>query len=1037
MAIRSDRGSGQAYWRSLDELAGTPEFRQFVAREFPNLPELAEAPSRRQFLKVMGASLAMAGLTGCRWPKEEIVPFAGNPAGRVPGIPVQYATAMELGGVGLGLLVTSYDGRPIKIEGNDQHPISLGASSAIAQASVLDLYDPDRSQACVERGAEQNQIRTWDQFAAFAAPHFASLRQRKGEGLCVLSEASDSPSYAEMRTRFAAAFPSAGWFEYEPLSRDNERRGTTDALGAPHRPQYDLSKANIVVSLDADFLMTHPASLLLTRQFARRRGDAKKINRLYVFESGHSITGSNADQRVAIRGSAIPAAAVQLAAELARLGLTLPGEAGALARGIPPAADVAVIAAAARDLLAHKGASVLIAGDEQPPELHALCCALNEALGNVGQTVSYTPAPDAKRPAHVDAIAALVERLKSGAVDTLVLIGGNPVYDAPADLDLAAALAKVPNTIHLGHYRDETGRECRWHVNRAHYLESWGDARGYDGTVSIVQPLIAAIYDGKTPIELLALMAGDEVSNGYEIVRRTLRTRFAANATDFDVTWRGWLNDGVIRDTASARSGAKLSGFGWVNSLIALAQSAKPAEAGSFELAFRPDYKLHDGRFANNGWLQELPDPMSKLVWDNAVYVAPLDAKRLGIGAKGDSVKLEVGGQSLQMPAFVMPGHAAGSLTVTLGWGRTHGGAVSKGAGFNAYKLRTRENWHFAAARATASGSNFELVGTQDHHAITTQVGSKELAVRADALIREVSAEEFAADPHDAMHGHTHPLPVAPLFQPHEYVGQRWGMSIDLSKCTGCSACVTACQAENNIPVVGKREVSRGREMHWIRVDRYFKGAPESASARHQPLTCHHCENAPCETVCPVNATVHDHEGLNAMVYNRCVGTRYCSNNCPFKVRRFNWFYNHHGPYHPRSGQSGEVPMKGVDVTILERMAFNPDVTVRSRGVMEKCTYCVQRINRAKIVYKNEKLEIPDGVITPACAQACPAEAIGFGDLAKVGSAVAAAHVDERAFSVLDELNLNVRTKYLARLNNPALAGSAEATSGGSAHHAG
>ncbi len=1034
-----DRGSGQAYWRSLDELADTPEFRKFVTSEFPHLPELLSGPTRRNFLKAMGASLGLAGLTACRWPREEIVAFASNSAGRVPGIPQQYATASELGGVGLGLLVTSYDGRPIKIEGNPEHGFSQGATDAITQASILELYDPDRSQSCVLRSDAQRPLRTWAEFTAFATPHFAALKGSGGEGLCVLSEASSSPSLGQMRARLAAAFPKAAWFEYEALSRDHERSGLTQALGSPHRPQYDLSRADVILSLDCDFLMQHPAALRLTRAFTQRRDGAAqgKMNRLYVLEATHSITGSNADERAALRSSDIAAAAVQIAAGLAAKSVALPGAAATLAGATVKVLDAALLDAIVSDLVAHRGHSLILAGEAQPPEVHALCAALNEALGNVGQTVHYAAEPDAQRPTHVEAISTLCERMKAGAVKTLVLIGGNPVYDAPADLDFAAALAKVPTSIHLGYYYDETGREALWHVNRAHFLESWGDVCAYDGTVSVVQPLVAPIYDGKSAIELLALLTADELNNGYDIVRRTLKQQAAADVADFELVWRQWLNAGVIAGSAWAVSAAKVSGDAWIAPLMARVQSSAGKAGGALELVFRGDYKVYDGRFANNGWLQELPDPMSKLVWDNALYLAPSTAAKLGVRKKGQFVRIDVGGKTLEVPAFVMPGHAADSLSLALGWGRRNGGAVARGAGFNAYPLRTRANWYIATGvQATSPGSAYKLIGTQDHHAITTEVGDAETAKRVPKLIREVSEAAFRKNP-KLISDFVHHLPQAPLHEPHQYNGARWAMSIDLSKCTGCSACVVACQAENNIPVVGKAEVARGREMHWIRIDRYFRGDPEQATVSHQPLTCHHCENAPCETVCPVNATVHDSEGLNAMVYNRCVGTRYCANNCPFKVRRFNWFYNHHGPHHPRSGQTGPVLTQGREVTILERMAYNPDVTVRSRGVMEKCSFCLQRINRAKIVYKNEKLPVPDGAVVPACAQVCPSEAIVFGDLAVAGSAVSKAHDDARSYTILDELNVKPRTKYMARLKNWALAAADSPAAPGSSdtHH--
>ena len=1008
--------TGQAYWRSLDELADTPEFREFVEHEFPSFSgELLASPSRRQFLKVMGASLALAGMTGCRWPKETIVPQAKRPPGRAPGVPVRYATAFELGGVATGLLVTSYDGRPVKIEGNELHPFSRGATDAIAQAGVLELYDPDRSRRVVRRDSAGDHEADWHAFERFAGPHFAELRQSQGAGLYVLSEASASPSLAEMRARLLAAFPQAKWVEYEPLSRDNEHEGARLAFGRRYRTHLHFEKADVVVSLDADFLLNHPTAVANTRDFARRRaGENGGMNRVYVIESDFTITGSKADHRYAVRSSAIVDLARKLLAEI--------GGGAEPAASRPTGLDHVRIDQIARDLTAHRARGLVVVGANQPPIVHAIGHAINSKLGNVGATVTYTDEPDADRPTHVDAIGELCERMSAGDVNTLLVLGGNPVYDAPADVEFDRGLSNVKTRIHLGVFDNETARRCDWHLPRAQYLESWADARAFDGTLSIVQPLIEPLYGGRTPIELLALAVGDETQSGYDIVRRTLR-RQLSGAGDFESAWRKALHDGVVANTRWPDRTPQLAAD--VEASLAIGSAA--AQDG-FELVFTRHPGLHDGRFANNGWLQEMPDPLTKLTWGNAALISPRDAERLG-ARRDDVLRIEVGGKSLEIAAYVLPGHAPGAITLPVGFGRAAvAGKVAEGAGFDVYPLRTRQAMYIAVgAKVSRTGRTYKLATTQDHHSIQSAVGDAEIQKRIARLIREGTPE------HPAGSHHEHQLPVVSLWKEHTYdEGHRWAMAIDLSKCTGCTACVVACQAENNIPVVGKEEVIVGREMHWIRIDRYFKGDPQdpAVEAVHQPLTCHHCENAPCEQVCPVAATVHDDEGLNVMVYNRCIGTRYCLNNCPYKVRRFNFFYNHHGPKHPRS--EGKWAQKHLNE--IEMMVHNPEVTVRSRGVMEKCTFCLQRINQAKITARNEwvqadpatrgeKYEIPDGTIVPACAQVCPAEAIIFGDLNQVGakSKVAQAFEHERAYSILDaELNLKTRTRYLTKLRNSA-----------------
>jgi len=1042
MSSLKQRSRGLEYWRSLDELADTPEFRAYVKHEFPHLVEsLESAPSRRTVLKLMGASLALAGLTGCRWPKETIVEYARRPGGRTPGVPQQFATVMELDGVSQGLLVTSYDGRPIKVEGNPLHPSSFGGSSTFAQAAILELYDPDRSTRPVLRGAAQGTTsgvpaNAWADCIEAMRKLGDAARAAGGAGLCILAEPSSSLTLADAKAALLKALPQAGWYEYSPLSRDTQRKGTAMALGRAARPNWKLDEARVIASFDEDFLLTHPSSVRFTRDYSRRRANlAEGMNRLFVIESTLSLTGSNADYRFVERSASIPAVLAHLAAALAKSGIEIPGFSAAAAEGLGTAPHY--VGEMAKDLAANLGQSVVMVGPRQPAEAHALACAINQGLGNAGRTVVYVTEPDGERPGGVESITALCERLKGGTVETLVILGGNPVFNAPADLAFANCLTKAKVAVHLSLFNDETSRECTWHVPQAHFLEAWGDSRAWDGTISVAQPLIDPIFGGKSAVEVVSLLAGEAMS-GHDLVRRAIGERLPAGA-DPEKLWRSALHDGVLVDTFGEEIAAKVGVSDWS---AALGQFASAAKAGDgFELVFAADHRVHDGRFANNAWLQELPDPLTKLTWDNAALMSPADAAERGL-KRDDKVEISLDGRTISIPVCPLPGHAKGSLTLPLGYGRTAGGAVADGSGFNVYALRSAAAANIArGAKVTATGGRYALATTQDHHAMATKVGDVEVQRRVPELVREASLDHYKEHPDFARHV-THALPLLQLFASHDNPdAPKWAMSVDLNKCTGCSACVVACQAENNIPVVGKEEVQLGREMHWMRIDRYFRGDPQSPDVKvvHQPLTCHQCENAPCEQVCPVAATVHDEQGLNVMVYNRCIGTRYCSNNCPYKVRRFNWFFNHHGPKHPRSRKTGTIeplnPFKPAllpqqYLTEIEMMGNNPAVTVRSRGVMEKCTFCVQRIAQAKIDARNNQLSpgvntrtdglIPDGTVVTACMQACPAEAIGFGDLRQADAKVTRQFDDKRSYFVLEEVGVRPRLKYLAKIRNAA-----------------
>ncbi len=951
--------TGKHYWRSLDELTGTPEFREWLHREFPEgASELTSPHSRRRLLKLMAASFGLAGLISCRRPEERILPLAERPEDYIPGNPLYYATAMTVGGLATGLIVEAHDGHPTKIEGNPKHPASLGAASALAQASILNLYDPDRSQRVLENGRPSS----WERFSQ-AVPN---LFPAPGEGVWVLSEPASSPSLGAVRRHFLDRFPRAQWVDYDPLSRSAELQGARIAFGRRLQPQYDFSKAEVIFALDCDFLGVDVPSLRAVKQFAKGRhveNEHDSMNRLYVAESAFSITGAMADHRFRIK----PSGAAALALALAGKG-----------NGAPYWLDIL-----RRDLEAHRGRSLVVAGPRQPAAVHALVWLINAELGNLGETVWFTEPPLPPSPQSVGDLAAALE---AGEVKTLLILGGNPAFDAPADAELAARLEKAGTVIHLGAEVNETARAAHWHLPEAHYLEAWGDARALDGTASVQQPLIRPLYEGKTAAETLALVSGYPQQRGYDIVRTYWMERFSG---DKERAWRRALHDGVIEGTA----------FAPVE--VALRRDAVDAEAAKLaaslegqsglEVAFYPSASVWDGRFANNGWLQEMPDPMTKLVWDNAALLSPATARELGVET-GDVLRLEREGRSIEVPVYVMPGQADGAIALEVGYGRRNVGRVGNGVGHDVYPLRTAATMGYAAGvSASPAGRRYKLVTTQEHH-----------VMEGRPLVLEATIEHYRTEP-DFVDQAVHVPEPESLYEHPDLTGEyQWGMAIDLNACTGCNACLVACQVENNIAIVGKKEVARGREMHWIRLDRYFTGDIADPRAVFQPVACQQCEHAPCENVCPVAATSHSPEGLNDMVYNRCVGTRYCSNNCPYKVRRFN-FLDWHG-----------------DVPGVKKLVFNPDVTVRMRGVMEKCTYCVQRIQEKKIQAKTEgRRQIEDGEIVTACQQTCPADAIVFGNIADPNSRVSQVKKRNRDYVMLAELNVKPRTSYLAKLRNP------------------
>ena len=973
-----------SYWKSLDELADAPAFLEFLHREFPEQASTFEDPKgRREFLTLMGASLALAGLTACtKQPEEKILPYVRQPEALVPGRPLFFATSAGHDGYARGILVESHEGRPTKVEGNPDHPASLGGSDVFGQAHVLGLYDPDRSKSVLYVGEE----RTWAEFREALLQVLDQQKAKGGAGLRFLTGRTTSPTFAARMAGLLAALPGAKWVSWEPVGRDSSRAGAVLAFGEPVEPQYHLERADVILSLEADFVSSHPASLRLVRDFAsRRKVDATRpqMSRLYVVEGSPTPTGASADHRLPLRGSEIEGFARAVAA-----GTGLPVEGGVAHAWVAP---IVV------DLKRAGASALVIAGESQPPVVHALAHAVNEALGAVGTTVTYTARAEASSAGEAEGLAALVGEMRAGAVDVLVVLGANPAYAAPADLDFAAALENVPLRIHHGLYLDETAERCHWHLPASHPLECWGDLRAADGTASIVQPLIAPLYGTLSEIEVLAAFGGDE-PKGYDVVRAHWEARLGS--LDFEKRWNRALHDGVVAGTAFEAKAVKVSVGDW-------AKAVSPAAAGGLEVAFRTDPAVHDGRFANLGWLQELPRPLTKVTWDNVALVSPRTAAALG-GVKTEQTasghytevaELRVGGRTVKAPLWVLPGHADGAVTVHLGYGRRRAGRVGTGVGFDAYALRTSASpWTAGGLEVAKTGETGRIACTQDHWTMEA-TAQKQAAERH--VVRAVTLADLARDPHAAQKVGHEPAADLSMYPRHPYEGHAWGMAIDMSACVGCNACVVACQSENNIPVVGKDQVARGREMHWIRVDRYYEGSPEDPQTYHQPVPCMHCENAPCEVVCPVAATVHSEEGLNDMVYNRCVGTRYCSNNCPYKVRRFNFLLY----------QDWETP--------TFKMMRNPEVTVRSRGVMEKCTYCVQRISRARIDAKNEGRGLKDGDVATACEAACPARAIVFGDVNDPESRVSRLKASERSYGLLTELQTRPRTTYLAAVRNP------------------
>ncbi|QOV91544.1 TAT-variant-translocated molybdopterin oxidoreductase [Humisphaera borealis] len=1145
---------GKRFWRSLDELSDTGEFREMINREFPAAAgEWDDNVSRRNFMKLMGASLALAGLTSACAPKpeEKIVPYVQQPEHLVPGKPLFFASAMPFGGFGKGVLVEQHEGRPTKIEGNPDHPSSKGAADVWGQATILTMYDPDRSQVITKFG----NVSSWGTFnlALSDAITFQdwngakATRRSKPARIRLLTESITSPTIAAQVAALQQGFPDLKWHTYDAVGRYNTLAGAKQAFGEDVEPIYDFTKAKVVVTLDSNFFTEDPGSLVYARDYMSVRrvrataaaAEKAKLaeprlqpgNRLFAIESVPTQVGAVADHKLRVK----PQYVHEFAAALHE----------AIAAGKP---ESKIFAASAwkkktekkhgehfhswfdelvEELLANKGKSIIVAGEYAPVEVHVLAHAINAALGNIasaaddGKPVKLIPVVEAS-PTTADSIKELTTALKAGEVDLLFILGGNPAYNAPAELDFAGVIkglypadektGKITGkafVAHLGLYEDETARLVEWHLPETHFLEAWGDVRAHDGTASVVQPLIAPIYPAcRSAVEVLAAVLEQATpANGaatkpnspaagslsaYDIVRSVWR-KAIDQGDKFEAAWTKALHDGYMGGTAYGPKAVTFKGD------VAKASKLAAPSAG-MTLMFRPDPHVWDGAFNNNAWLQELPKPLTKLTWDNALIISPGAAKALGLTttdtgnvfkekfseAVGKTVDLTVNGQTLKdVPVWVMPGHPDECGTLHLGYGRSHAGRVGSPVdgkvGFNAYVLRTSDTrWLAPGADPKPNGGKYTLAPTQNHQVINHELNHKRELILVGNSIGDVAhhfedelnKREGTVEEGHKEEGHKHEfklkdplaniklgnrigLPIIPddpsnspqsLFpeQPdhnatadrpagHDPMYPAWGMVIDQTACIGCNACVVACQSENNIPVVGKDMVLVEREMHWLRIDTYHIGGKlpgdehgdenevnivDPDGTYFQPLPCMHCEKAPCELVCPVGATIHSKEGLNDMAYNRCVGTRYCSNNCPYKVRRFNFLkYND-------------------DATPVLKLLRNPEVTVRSRGVMEKCTYCTQRISRGRIEAKKvEVAAIEKGASQPearskfdavlrqiqtACQQSCPTQAITFGNMWDSESEVTALKREPVGFhyGLLAELNTRPRTTYLARIEN-------------------
>ncbi len=960
---------GRTYWQTLEELAESPAFAGIIEREVPRFRDAMSLIDRRRFLQLMAASMALGGLSGCG-PEpnaRQLLPYVEIPEGMVPGRNRYYATAVTQEGYAAGVLIAHQMGRPIKVEGNPDHPASLGSASAIMQASILSLYDPRRSQSIIGNG----QINTWEAFVSALYARREQLVPQHGEGLRILTGAVTSPSLTSQIVTLQKQFPAARWHQWEPLHRDSERAAFQKAFGRAVDCRFDVESADVILGIESDLLASAPGALAYARAFAARRRPAEtggKMSRIYAIESTPTLLGAKADHHQSLAPDEIGVAMRYLAAAVG----AGPKE---WTEGTIPHAPW--LSAVAEDLKDKRGRAFIHCGREQSPEIHLLGAAINDAIGAYGKTIHWIdPVVSGSGPMH-QSVTELASDARAGKVDTLLMLDTNPVYTAPSDLAFADALRRVPFSVSLALHPDETALASTWHVPLAHDYEAWSDARAFDGTVTIQQPQVRTLYGGHSAAQLLAVILGNTSPDDYTLLRLYWQTRAQQeNRGDFETFWHESLRSGVVANTASAAAN--------VTAAANVAADLKPsATQAGLQILFRSDEGALDGRYAHNPWLLEMPRAFTRLTWDNAALIAPATASRLGLKSE-DVVEIAAKHGQVTLPILILPGQAENCVTLPLGWGR-HAGGLGVNAGFDVYPLRSAAKpWVASAASLKRTGKTHRLATTQAQDRVTGR-----------DLIREASLDRFEANPH-LLEAKT---PSESLYPPFAYSGRAWAMAIDLNSCIGCQACTIACQAENNVPVVGKDQVLAGRVMHWLRVDRYYAGAPAAPDVAFEPMPCMHCENAPCEVVCPVHATVHDSEGLNLMVYNRCVGTRFCSNNCPYKVRRFNFFAYAH--------EDERVPV-----------SWNPDVTVRDRGVMEKCTYCIQRIRKATIDADKADRNLQDGEVVTACQQSCPTQAITFGNRNDPESAVARRKSSPLDYVLLDELNTRPRTSYSALIRN-------------------
>jgi MoCo/4Fe-4S cofactor protein with predicted Tat translocation signal len=961
---------GRNYWRSLEELAETPEFAAIVEREVPRFRDVLGGVDRRRFLQLMAASMALGGLTACG-PEpnpRQLLPYVEQPPGIIPGRSRYYATATTLDGYATGVLVASQMARPVKVEGNPDHPASLGAASAAMQATILGLYDPRRAQSIVGHG----QIDTWEGFVTALFERRDRLMASHGEGLRLLTGRLTSPSLNAQISALQQKLPALRWHQWEPLHRDYEITAATQAFGRPLDSVYNVGSADVIFAVESDLISAVPGWLAYARYFAaRRRPDQTggKMSRVYAIESTPTLIGAKADHRLAMRPAEIAAAMRWLAAALG---------AGPQQWSQANIKNADWLKAAAQDLKQHHGHALVHAGREQPAEIHLLAHAINGALGSFGATVRLIEPVAAAAGSQLQSLQELVADMTAGKVDTLLMLETNPLYTAPADFDFAAALKKVPLSASLALYADETALASTWQIPATHEYEAWSDARAFDGTITIQQPQVRRLYGGRSAQELLAVLQGNTMPLDYDLLRAFWQSAVQQQGRgDFEQFWHESVRIGVVENSAAASATAIPAA-----DIAAHLPAAAPAATG-LDILFRPDEAVCDGRFTDNPWLLEMPRAFTRLTWDNAALIAPATAERLGLKSE-DVVVVAAGHRQVGAPVFVLPGQAPDCVTLPLGFGRRAGG-LGAGVGFDAYAVRNAATpWLVEGGSLTKTGDVLRLATVQGHDRIAGR-----------DLIHEGTLAEFEKNPHFLEHKETNQS----LYPAYKYPENAWAMAVDLNSCIGCQACVVACQAENNVPVVGKDQVLAGREMHWLRIDRYYSGLPDAPETAFEPVPCMMCEDAPCEVVCPVHATVHDHEGMNLMVYNRCVGTRFCSNNCPYKVRRFNFF-----AYAVNEDRPAE--------------SWNPEVTVRGRGVMEKCTYCIQRVRTTQIDADRDNRPIRDGEIVTACQQGCPTQAIIFGNRNDPNSAVARRKASPLDYVLLEELNTRPRTSYSALIRN-------------------